>query len=215
MDARIACIYASARKHTLPFSLTLSCDFVWFLFRVKIHSFAHSKFRIQRTVFEFARNTNVAYSDKHACKPNMQASDVWCTCTHACKPTTLSVCLCPSLFVSVCLLFVKLARTCIHTHTNVRNGCTHCMHPCKCTKIYALFSSRSPFLLYLVSLSFWSLFSRMQAHIITNLCNISVCLCVWVCIEVCVCTYVCVLVCVRACVKRKSNKQRNSVYVIM
>ena len=63
------------------------------------------------------------------------------------------VCLCLSMFVSVCDLFINVARTCIHTHTNARNGCTNCMHLCKCTKTYAPFLAHSLLWFRLVSLS--------------------------------------------------------------
>ena len=85
--------------------------------------------------------------------PNLQACDVSMHMHTCMQKHTLSVCLCLSLFVSVCDLFVNVARTCIHTLTNVRNGCTHCMHPCKCTKKCAPFLSHSLLSFRLVSLS--------------------------------------------------------------
>jgi hypothetical protein len=66
MEARVACIHASA-QYMLPFSFTLSCLFGWSLFRVKIHSLAHSNFWIHRTVFQSAQSTHISLL-RNACK---------------------------------------------------------------------------------------------------------------------------------------------------
>jgi len=162
---------------------------LYFCVCVKVHSLA----RVLLTVFQSVKHIHMlARMNTHAslaCKHVLYA----CTCTHACKNKhSLCVCVSPCLYPSVICLWI-FARTCIQTHTNTRNGCTHCKNSRKSTRVHAPFLSRSLFFFRLVSVFFYTLFSRLNAHIITHTCNLSVCLCVgvYLCVWLCVC--VCVL----------------------
>jgi hypothetical protein len=136
-----------------------------------------------------------------ACKHLMYA---W-TCTHECKNTySLYVCVSLWLCASVICLWI-FAHTCIHAHTNARNGCTYCMHPCKCTKVHTSFLSRSLFFIHLGSLLSLPCFLTCR-HISSHTRATYLYVCVWVCICVLNCLCVC-LFCfsVRACVCREGE----------
>ena len=121
-----------------------------------------------------------------ACKHLMYA----CTCTHECENThSLYVCISLCLCLSVICLWI-FAHTCIHAHTNARNGCTYCMHPCKCTKIHTTFLSRSLYFIHLGSLSSLPCFSACR-HISSHTRATYLYVCVWVCICVLKCLCLC------------------------